>query len=166
MPKPHISDAPQHIKEHFERWRLETTLRLEDGSTVYVQALGFLNAMTFAFARGYDVRPEDVPTPATDRVTRFEGTALQLQTLKRTLAYELAEEKRCVEIARNRRGWAAAPAESEIATERRLEREKAAADAALEQRTAEIVNAAETERLEKLKAAARKQATKELNHGQ
>ena len=162
MPKPHYTEAPATVRQHMERWRQETALALANGQSFNVQALGVEHWQTYAYSRGYDVRVEDIPTPAAERVAAFKGSPVELLQLKRTLAYELDYEQRCVRLAQSRRRWAAEPSELELAAQRRIERDKADADAALEQRTTEIANATEAKRLEKIKTTAREQAAKEI----
>ena len=161
MPKQHFSEAPADVRLGMDRWQRETRMESTGGS-FDVQAVGFENAMTYAYRRGYDVRPEDVPTPATDRVHRFEGSAVDLAAIKRVLVFELKYEERCLRLAHSKRAWAALPSEAELAEARRVERERLQTAQQLEQRTNELADAAEAKRVAGVKAKAREQASREL----
>jgi hypothetical protein len=161
MPKPHYTTASAGTQAQLAGWLNDCSLETPNGS-MPVRAAGILRWVQQIYQRGYDILPSEVPTPAHDAIAAIKGDPAAQGRLRTQLGAELQLERRAVAMAEGRRKWAAEPSEAELAEQRRIEREKAAADAALEQRTTEIVNAVEAERLEKLKAAARKQAAKEI----
>jgi hypothetical protein len=161
MPKPHHKTAAPEFQAQFDRWKLDTRLDTARGF-VNSPAVGVLRMVEAIFARGFDITPDEIPTPAHDRLAEYQGDLAGLAQLRLALGVELDLERRAKHMAESRRGWAAAPSEAELAEQRRLERVKVAQEAALEQRTAGLAESAEAKRLAGVRAKAREQAQKEI----
>jgi len=165
MPKPHFTEAPAHIRRRIDRARLETTIATPAGQGVMgVRAAGQLAAIETAYREGYDYRPEDVTTPILDQLRELEGAG-EIDALARVKVNESIEiryERRCLSRAAGMRDWAAKPSRWEEAEAAQLERDGAARELALQQRTEEIMASDKRSRAEKTLAAARRKAETEM----
>ena len=161
VPKPHHSQAPAGIQRKLELARQDVRLDGENG-ILTVPAVGSWNFIRTAYQYGYHVRPDEVPTPATDRLAAFDGDLADRAALRRQLGIELHYEARAVRFAQSLVAWAAAPSAEEEAEQRRLELEANARTTALETRAQTIVDSAEADRRTKALATARKQAEREI----
>lgn len=126
-----------------------------------INAVGTQHWMKFLYARGYDVRPEDVPCPAMRELEGFEGSDAELAALRMRLSLEIQYERFCLREARARRAWAGEPCAKEQAEAARIERERLAREQAIEARTQQLLAADETKRLEAARKRARAEAEKE-----
>ena len=166
MPKPHYSVAPPAITRACELHRRDTSLETPSG-TMTINAIGTLAWMRAAYARGYNVLPSEVPMPAHDRLAAFKGDPADLAALRATLSLELDYERRCKTLAESMQlSWATQPSEAELGEQRKIEREKAAHESTIEQRTQAILAADSAEKNDKQRAAARKRAEKEIGEQQ
>lgn len=156
MPKPHFSEAPAHVQQAMERARGDMRLDTANGA-IAVAAIGVLHWMRAGFARGYDVRPEDIPTPAMKRLEQFSGTDAELAALRVQLSVELEYERYCLREAQSRRAWAAAPTAQEDAEAAQVQRAKVEQEQRIEERTAELLASDQTKRVEAARAKARKE---------
>jgi hypothetical protein len=156
MPKTHFSEAPAHVQQAMERSRRDMRLDTPSG-TVAVAAIGVLHWMRAAYSRGYDVRPEDIPTPAMKQLEQFSVSDADLAALRVQLSLELEYERYCLREAHSRRAWAAAPDAQEQAEAARIARAEEAQQAAIEMRTLEILASDQAKRVETARAKARKE---------
>ena len=146
MSKLHWNQAPERVRRRIDLARLEH---------------GQFAGMQMAYVMGYDWPPEDVLTPALDRLREIEATGdrVMIASARASMSVELAEERRCVVKANSMRPWSLLPNAEEAAAVAAAERERATKEQAIEHRTREALAS------EKIKheASVRARITKELS---
>ena len=119
MPRPLYRDAtPGSLNELASN--VESDCSLGEQTVAAVGTWNWLNAI---YHRGYYLPEDEVPTPATDRVTTFEGNPAQRAALYVATSLERFYEEKCKRLASGRLVWSQQPTESEKAEKLRAARE-------------------------------------------
>lgn len=173
MPKPNIKTAPDWVQRRIAMVReTDSVIRaIWSDQTFNVPAAGVLAAIQTATQLGYSWPVEDVPTPATRELRELEKAAVAgvvgagaVAKFRVQNSFHLRYEASCVRKAQSLERWASEPSAAELAEAERPERERRELDAAIEQRAGELAENAEAKRLASVKAKAREQAQKEIEH--
>lgn len=145
MPKIHWKLAPERVRRRVDLARLQH---------------GQLAGMQAAYTAGFDWPPEDVQTPAHDRLREIEATGdrVMIVQARASMSVELAEENRCIVKASSMRKWASLDSAEEVAAAAKAERDSAGKEVAIAARTREIIASQSM----KIEAAARSKAVREI----
>lgn len=168
MPKPHHTTAPTRVRDRIDLFARSPHILGESGQHVTASAAyAQLQAQECAYRSGYDWPPEDVKTPATDRLKELEaaGDRNALAAFRRDRGIDLKYEAQSITRARAMRAWAVLPTEAELAAERVGAALAAEHEEAIEKAAQQIVADAEREASEKRLMAARKKAAEKMQKG-
>jgi hypothetical protein len=146
MPKPHYKDAPEKIRDAIESASLRG---------------GQWEAMRISYAFGFNWLPGDVLTPLTKREAELlaTGDRVRLAEFRAVKSVELTDERRCLAKSQAMQvRWAHEPTVAEAAAIGAAERERAAKEQAIHQRTNAILAGDQMKREGAARALAVKQS--------
>jgi hypothetical protein len=163
MPKKNWKEGPPSLIKAINSWLgNKEHITYANGENHASDAETWLRCSQVAFNAGYDFDPP--LTPVLDRIEelRAAGAFQEIAAFRRNRGAEEAPEARARARWLALRRWAAEPSAEELAEQARAAAEERAKQEAIDRRTAEILAEQDRASQEKRRAAALKQAEKEL----
>ena len=158
MPRPHYTNAPQHLQKRWLGWLTKTDIPIAGGGTMHAAAIGTSQWVERIFADGHWIDAAEIPTPHMDRCAELEAAGEPSGHYRARNAVELDYERRAIGFAEARAHLRDADSFEEVARAKAEAAKRQLDDEAVEVRAAELV----AEKQAKALDAARKQARKEL----